>query len=244
MPVAKPTLKSHSMWKYFKDIFLLHILAMPVLLHGQDCSLKIGGRIIDASTGTALSDARIEIKPAKITTASDTFGNFQVGNLCPGEYHVNVSHLGCAPESMFINLKKDTVVSIFMFHHSELVSEVDVHAHKMETESQTNSTISVSEIVANANKNIAQQIEGIAGVSTLNTGAGISKPIIHGLYGNRVSILNNGIAQSGQQWGNDHAPEIDPFVANHISVIKGASALAFGGVNLGGVVLVLSLIHI
>jgi iron complex outermembrane receptor protein len=37
------------------------------------------------------------------------------------------------------------------------------------------------------------------------------------MWGNRVSIINNGIAQSGQQWGVDHAPEIDPFTADHIT---------------------------
>ena len=53
----------------------------------------------------------------------------------------------------------------------------------------------------------------------LRNGSGISKPVIHGLFGNRVTILNNGITQSGQQWGNDHAPEIDPFVADHLSCL-------------------------
>ena len=50
--------------------------------------------------------------------------------------------------------------------------------------------------------------------------------------------MNNGIQQAGQQWGNDHAPEIDPFVANHLSVVKGAAALEYGGSNLGSVILV------
>ena len=72
----------------------------------------------------------------------------------------------------------------------------------------------------------------------MRNGSGISKPVVHGLFGNRVAILNNGIAQSGQQWGSDHAPEIDPFVADHLSVVKGASALAYGGNSLGSVVLV------
>jgi iron complex outermembrane receptor protein len=75
-------------------------------------------------------------------------------------------------------------------------------------------------------------------VSQLKTGSGISKPVIHGLYGNRVALLNNGIAQGGQQWGNDHAPEVDAYSADHISVIKGVSSLAYAGQSLGGVVLI------
>jgi iron complex outermembrane receptor protein len=78
----------------------------------------------------------------------------------------------------------------------------------------------------------------MSGVATLKNGSGIAKPIVQGLYGNRLSILNNGIAQSGQQWGNDHSPEIDPLVANKITVVKGVGALAYPGVNLGSVILI------
>jgi iron complex outermembrane recepter protein len=51
-------------------------------------------------------------------------------------------------------------------------------------------------------------------------------------------IFNNGVRQEAQQWGSEHAPEIDPFIANRISVIKGSSALRYGGDAIGGVVLV------
>ena len=40
--------------------------------------------------------------------------------------------------------------------------------------------------------------------------------------GNRVLIMNNGVRQEGQNWGNDHAPEIDPFIATKVTVIKGS----------------------
>jgi iron complex outermembrane receptor protein len=168
------------MLTFFKTLFIFALSAMPILGAGQQCNLNIRGKIVDASTGVALSDAHIELKPTRITGASDANGNFLLGNLCKGEYHVSISHLGCAPEIVFINLKKDTVITIFLFHHSELISEVDVHAHRDATNAQTTNSISVAEIVSNANKNIAQQIENIAGVSSLNTGSGISKPIIHG----------------------------------------------------------------
>ena len=93
-------------------------------------------------------------------------------------------------------------------------------------------------IIAEGNKNLADVLATVSGVSVLKNGSGISKPIIHGLYGNRVTILNNGLVQAGQQWGNDHAPEIDPFVADHISVVKGAGSLQYGSSALGGVVMV------
>ncbi|MEM9823228.1 MAG: TonB-dependent receptor plug domain-containing protein, partial [Bacteroidota bacterium] len=118
------------------------------------------------------------------------------------------------------------------------LDEVVVHGKKEDQSTQISSTIDRSNIEQNAHKNLSDILEDIAGVSTLKNGSGISKPVVHGLFGNRVAVLNNGIAQAGQQWGNDHAPEIDPFVADHLSVVKGASTLAYGGNSLGSVILV------
>ena len=48
----------------------------------------------------------------------------------------------------------------------------------------------------------------VSGVTMLQTGTTTAKPVIHGMYGTRVLIMNNGVRQSGQQWGEDHAPEV------------------------------------
>jgi iron complex outermembrane receptor protein len=48
------------------------------------------------------------------------------------------------------------------------------------------------------------------------------------MHSNRVLILNNGIRQEGQQWGSEHAPEIDPFMAQKLTVIKGAAGVRYG----------------
>ena len=85
---------------------------------------------------------------------------------------------------------------------------------------------------------LGESLKSIAGVSSLQTGPSISKPVIHGVYSNRILILNNGVRQEGQNWGNDHAPEIDPFVATKLSVIKGAASIRYGSDAIGGVVLV------
>ena len=51
-------------------------------------------------------------------------------------------------------------------------------------------------------------------------------------------ILNNGVRQEGQQWGSEHAPEVDPFVASRLTVIKGAASIRYGSDAIGGVILV------
>ena len=58
------------------------------------------------------------------------------------------------------------------------------------------------------------------------------------MHSNRLLIINNGIRQEGQQWGTDHAPEIDPFIANNISVLKGAASARYGSDAIAGVIVV------
>jgi iron complex outermembrane receptor protein len=84
---------------------------------------------------------------------------------------------------------------------------------------------------------LGESLKSIPGVTTIQTGPSISKPVIHGLHSNRVLIMNNGVRQEGQQWGSEHAPEIDPFIAKRISVVKGAASVRYGADAIGGVVL-------
>ena len=85
---------------------------------------------------------------------------------------------------------------------------------------------------------LAKILTQAAGVSMIQTGATIAKPVIHGLHSNRILILNNEVRQEGQQWGADHAPEIDPMVADQITIVKGANAVRYGSDALGGVILI------
>jgi outer membrane receptor protein involved in Fe transport len=78
----------------------------------------------------------------------------------------------------------------------------------------------------------------MTGVAVLQTGSTIAKPVIHGLHSNRLLILNNGIRQEGQQWGSEHAPEIDPFIATSLKVIKGANTVRYGSGAMAGVIVV------
>ena len=225
--------------KILKYIFFyIALLCFPFLSSSQDCNFTITGKITDQSTGLALPYANVLVEEMKTGDVADETGQFEIKNICGGEYHLRISHIACEAQHIFLKVYQDTNLVISLVHHPELMDEIVIHGEQGETSTQVNNTLLKDEISQESNKNLADIVGTIAGVSVLKNGSGISKPMIHGLYGNRVSILNNGIAQSGQQWGNDHAPEIDPFVADHISVIKGASALAYGGSSLGGVILV------
>ncbi len=219
-----------------KVVFVL--LFFSENIYAQDCSLSLTGKIMDKGTAIPLEFSNVFIEDLGRGAVTDKDGFFEIKNICPADYHLAVSHLGCETVEIFLVIKKDTFINLYLSHHEELLDEVVVHGSKAENTTAVSSTINRATITTESNENIADILESIVGVSVLRNGSGISKPVVHGLFGNRVTILNNGIAQSGQQWGNDHAPEIDPFVADHLSVVKGVSTLAYGGNSLGSLVMV------
>ncbi|MGK0139538.1 MAG: iron complex outermembrane receptor protein, partial [Algoriphagus sp.] len=217
---------------------LVFFVFMSGSLYAQECGINIHGQVIDEVTGVALPFATIYLEELELMQQADKDGYFDFDDLCTSSTHIKLSHVSCEPLRVFISIERDSVLNLYMHHHEELMDEVLVHGDKNDFRTQNSSTLDKDLISKESNKSLGELLESIAGISALKTGSGIAKPVIHGLYGNRISILNNGIAQAGQQWGNDHAPEIDPFSADHISVIKGVGALEFSGSTLGGVVLI------
>lgn len=235
MRVEKPISKLNLMYRFSK-ITLLFFFSTS--LFGQNCNYFLKGKVIDELTGSSLAFTSIFIEETKQGFLTNENGEFELKNICTNEIHLRLSHVSCQTERFFIDLAQISKQDFTLHHHNELLNEIQVHGSATEKTTQTTASISANDINKNANQNLADLLAKLTGVSTLKNGSGISKPIIQGLFGNRISILNNGVVQSGQQWGVDHAPEIDPFFADHISVIKGVSALMYGGNSLGGVVLV------
>lgn len=220
--------------------FLLAIMLLATsMAQSQVCDLTVNGRVIDKSDRTPLSFATLIVQEDKTKGAvADIHGNFSIGGLCPGEYHLEIIFVGYETKFEFIKLNQNLTIEFELGDYNELLNEIVVHGAREDKSTEVHHAVGQEKIRAEGNKNLADVLESVAGVSILKNGSGVSKPIIHGLYGNRVTILNNGLVQAGQQWGNDHAPEIDPFVADHISVVKGAGSLEYGSSALGGVVMV------
>ncbi len=85
--------------------------------------------------------------------------------------------------------------------------------------------------------NIIDAIAHQPGVSQITTGSGISKPVIRGLGYNRVVVVNDGIRQEGQQWGDEHGIEIDPASVHSVEILKGPASLTYGSDAMAGVII-------
>lgn len=116
------------------------------------------------------------------------------------------------------------------------IDEVTVTADAKDVDIRSSVTIDKQMRNESQGKNLAGILDEVAGLSTLKTGANNGKPVINGLYGNRLILLNHGVRHESQQWGTDHAPEIDPFSAEEITIIKNADAVRYGPDALGGII--------
>ena len=99
------------------------------------------------------------------------------------------------------------------------------------------SIVSGKELRQTTSTNIIDAIAKQPGVSQITTGSGISKPIIRGLGYNRIIVMDEGVRQEGQQWGDEHGIEIDPQNVNSVEILKGPASLMYGSDAMAGVLI-------
>ncbi len=204
----------------------------------QPCTLRITGRVIDEHDATALDFAEVHVLELGRSVLADEAGRFTIEGVCAGKYTLRSAHLDCEPVEVKVTIPQDDELRIRMEHHSEQLKEVEVARQRPdENVGQAHEELDKSTMERSAGKSLAEMLATIPGVNMLQSGPTISKPVIHGLSGNRVLTLNQGIRQEDQQWGTEHAPNLDPFSSDKLTVVKGAASVQYGSDALGGVVI-------
>ena len=199
--------------------------------YGQtQCAVTVSGRLLSEHDREPMAFANVFASNPEAAVLADDEGRFEISGLCPGAQTVTITHVGCDNEVLRLDLRQDTQLTVYLHHHDNYTETVVVVGDKNVGYS--------AELDALATEELGGVLERMTGVSSLRNGTGISKPVADGVFGNRLSIQNNGIAQSGQQWGNDHAPEIDPWVAAYVRVVEGVEALKYAGPTVAATVLV------
>ncbi len=239
---------SYSTVKYKYLLLLVGIFIMLAsdanLLHAQNqdsCKLVVQGFVRDSTSNEALGYAHIHVSEApEKSVDSDEQGRYVLRGLCPNKtYTLICYHVSCERVTLVIRPTTNQMLSILLPHDAHVTSGVVITEKAGQApSSQARSELSGRALSYVRGQSLGQAMVGLSGVSVLQTGAGIAKPVIHGMHSNRVLILNNGIRQEGQQWGSEHAPEIDPFIASKITVIKGANTVRYGSDAIAGVILV------
>lgn len=122
-----------------------------------------------------------------------------------------------------------------------IISEVTVTGitgtQRMKDAPSPFTVISPKELHSASGANIVDIIARQPGLSQISTGAGISKPIIRGLGYNRVVVVEQGIRQEGQQWGDEHGLEVDAEGVHSVEILKGPASLMYGSDAIAGVMI-------
>ncbi len=97
--------------------------------------------------------------------------------------------------------------------------------------------LSGTELLLRTKTTLGETLDGLPGVSSTYFGPNASRPIIRGLDGDRIRILNNGGGSLDvSNLSYDHAVTLDPLSIERIEVLRGPGALMYGGSAVGGVV--------
>ncbi|MBC7937764.1 MAG: TonB-dependent receptor [Rhizobacter sp.] len=221
-----------------KQLITAVLLLLGFAGYTQDCSLVLTGHVEDIDTREKLSGATVLIVELNKEIITDARGDFSFAGLCSGKFTLLVSHVGCETIKQRISLNKSRHVDIDMPHIKNTLGEIMVSSIKGTQNTGDKKELSARELEQSKGQTLAEALSRLNGVSMLQTGSTVSKPVIHGLHSNRILTINNGVRQEGQQWGNEHAPEIDPFIAGKLEVIKGVDELKYGSDAIGGAILV------
>jgi len=225
----------------FKAIcYLLFLLFNPCffsLVQAQN-EFQVQVKVVDSLTQEPLAFASVSIDKSKQLWLSNEQGIVVLPMLAAGNYVLHVSFVGYHHSDLLLRIPQQLSYTIELcsetFHLHEGL--VQAEANKAVFSGRKQDQILSTEIEKRRGQNLAELLKDINGVKAMNSAGGIAKPVIRGLSGQRIVTMQGNARLEGQQWGDDHGPELDPFIAHSVSVIKGAAAVEFGPEAMGGVI--------
>ena len=217
------------------------LLAVALALMASSTSAQsLTGRVTDAATGDPLPGAAVRLPALDRAAAADADGRFSISDLPTDTATVVVSFVGYEPFRQRVGLPLATPLDVRLVPTDDVLGEVEVTAdaaqERLGRDTRAVDVLDAEDLEELRGASLGETLAQLNGVTSLSTGPTIQKPVVRGLHSDRVLILENGVRQEGQQWGGEHAPEIDPFAAGRIEVVKGAAGVEYGAGAIGGVV--------
>ena len=219
---------------------LLVLLFSSITTLSQNCDNTLTGKVTDIHDGQLLIGVTLTIANTEQSVQTGLDGIFTFSNLCNDTYYIQVSHPYCLTKGFKVRVYKNTNKSFKLEHHIEELNQITIEGKAYSNKSKTvlESSINKEELERFSTGTLGNALNSLSGVSSLNTGNGVVKPIINGLHSSRIVIINNGVRMEDQRWGVEHAPNIDINSAGNLTLIKGAAALQYSGDATGGIIIV------
>ncbi|NBC08798.1 MAG: TonB-dependent receptor [Bacteroidetes bacterium] len=215
---------------------LLFILAVTAT--ANSLSAQISGRVVDES-GAALPGATVQLTPDTTIRVTGLDGVFIFPQPLPGKHYLQVSYVGYESVKRTVQVESSAIdFGPIVLQQGEALLETVVvtEEHAKQEGALATDHFTGQVIEENLQGTFAQSIDKLPGMSAINIGVGIAKPVIRGLSSNRIIVNNQGIKQEGHQWGADHGLEIDQFGVERVEIVKGPASLQYGSDGLGGVI--------
>lgn len=205
--------------------------------------LGVSGVVVDSDDALALADVEVVATAAASGVAvdgvTDEGGAFALSLPAPGRYRVGFWLSGYEPAFVEVDVTgAPRVLRVRMASHASHETVVRHSSVRFDDRPmQSASVLGELELRSVRGLPLADAIAEVPGVSVLASGPQVHKPVLHGQYGRRLLTVFDGVRHESQEWGVDHAPELDPFAATRITVVKGPAGVRYGPDAVGGAVL-------
>lgn len=207
-------------------------------------NVSISGRVTDAQTGEPLAGASLYIADAKTGAVTDVNGSYIIRHIAAGSYLIEVSFVGYSSVTELLvvkgNVTKNFTLSPAVLENEGITVTGVSTATKIKRTPAPVTLVSKQELTRVTATNLIDALSRNPGIAQVTTGPSISKPVIRGLGYNRVVVLNDGIRQEGQQWGDEHGIEIDEYSVQKVEILKGPASLIYGSDAMAGVINILT----
>jgi iron complex outermembrane recepter protein len=225
---------------------VLLLWLVPGLVAGQQRAAAISGVVRDAA-GQPLPQARIVAMPQARVTETGSDGRFELRQLGAGRHVVEVSLIGYAPQTRMVDVSAGgvAVLELYLAATPLTLSGLQVTAStgaRMPTAvTQATTQLAGRALDRELGGSVAQTLRNQPGIAVRSMGPGASMPVIRGLTGDRVLVLQDGQRTADLAGSaDDHGVTIDPLAAQRVEVVRGPATLLYGNNALGGVVNVIS----
>jgi iron complex outermembrane recepter protein len=203
----------------------------------------ITGVVTDAGTGMPIAVAYVRLLELNRAQTATDEGRFHFPNVPAGRHTVVVERIGYSPASTEVTTVPGGTATVELtLRASALVLPGVIvtgggRARRADEVYQPTAVLSDAALQRALGTTVTATIEGLPGIHQQYNGPAASQPVIRGMGGDRVLVLEDG-QRSGDLYSTapDHAVAIDPLTAERIEVVRGPAGLLFGSNALGGVI--------
>lgn len=201
-------------------------------------SLK--GRVKSDSLEIYLPGVDVTIPELNLVAKTDSKGFFTFNTIQRGRYSIMFKYPGYKTYIKSVDIKDSLDMRIVELRTGYIeIKEIVVYGSnnsELQKTSNNISQISSNEMRSSGALNLSDGIAKLPGVSQISTGPGISKPVIRGLFGNRIQTVLYGLRFDNQQWQDEHGLGLSDVGIDRVEVIKGPASLLYGSEAMGGVI--------